>query len=596
MSDIQLDGQNRLLKGIPVSEGISIAHIHVYNNDPHRVVSRQKIKPSQIKKEKQALKAAISQAIIDLEMLRGKVQVTLDEAHAAIFDPQILFLQDQDFLQRIMERITKDRDNAAWSLMHEIKYFADQFSAINDEFLAGRSSDILDVGNRVCQYLVADNENLIHPLHFNSNVIVACTDLSPSDTAQMDHEHVKGFATELGGPTSHTAILAKALEIPAVVGLGDSIHQLKQGTFVIINGYDGTVTLDPTPQEIRRAKAQHRRHLILEKDLTKLKNLPAETIDGYRVELSANIELEIEIPHVFEHGAEGVGLFRTEFHYLENNDIPSEGDLFEVYRNVVKSMAPHPVIFRTFDLGGDKFIRDLKTGKELNPFLGLRAIRLSLSRPEMFRAQLKAILRASSFGNARIMFPLISNLGEVHAAREILDNARKELIEEGHDFDKDIQTGIMIEIPSAAVCADQLAREVDFFSIGSNDLIQYTLAVDRGNEQVASLYDPFHPAILRLLRNIVSAANREGIWVGVCGEMASDPLCAVLLVGLGVDELSMGPSAVPRIKRLIRQIRLADARRITGDIYARISSPDLQDYVEKSYRLLQRKRRPSRPS
>jgi phosphotransferase system enzyme I (PtsI) len=596
ISDIHSDDQNRILRGIPVSNGISIANVHVYDNNPHRVVSHQKIKPGQVRQEQRSLKEAIKHAIADLEKLRGKVYDTIDEAHAAIFDPQLLILQDKEFLERIMSRIADNLDNAAWALMHEIRIFADQFSEINDDFMADRSTDILDVGNRVSHYLVSSRENLSHPLHFLSNVNVVCSDLSPSDTAQMDHEHVSGFATELGGATSHTAILAKALEIPAIVGLGDFIHQLKQDTSVIINGYNGTVTLDPTPQEIRRAQAQHRRHLIREKDLAKLKNLPAETIDGYRVELSANIELEIEIPHVFEHGAEGVGLFRTEFHYLESNGIPSEESLFTVYRNVVRKIAPNPVIFRTIDLGGDKFFLDLHMGKELNPFLGLRAIRLCLARPMMFRTQLKAILRASSYGNARIMFPLISNISEIHAAHEVLDDARKELTREGHKFDKNIQVGIMIEIPSAAVCADQLAREVDFFSIGTNDLIQYTLAVDRGNEQVASLYDPFHPAILRLLRNIIQAANREGIWVGVCGEMASDPLCAILLVGLGVDELSMGPVAVPRIKRLIRQIRLADARKITGEIYSRLSSPNLQEYVENAYKIIQRKKRSKQAS
>ena len=328
-----------------------------------------------------------------------------------------------------------------------------------------------------------------------------------------------------------------------------------------------------------------------ERDLAKLKNLPAETIDGYAVELAANVELPIEIPHVKAHGAASIGLFRTEFQYMERSDLPREEDLFTVYKQVLIDMAPAPVIFRTMDLGGDKFTSALGIDHESNPFLGLRAIRLCLAYPQVFRTQLRAILRASAFGNAKIMYPLISNIRELRKANELLDQVRDELRLAKIAFDPEMQVGIMIEIPSAAICADQLAKEVDFFSIGTNDLIQYTLAVDRGNEQVASLYDPFHPAILRLIRTTIEAAQREGIWVGLCGEMSSNPLCALMLIGLGINELSMGSLAIPEIKRLIRGIRLADARKIVEDIYGFRSSTEIHDYVRQAYRMIQRKRR-----
>jgi phosphotransferase system enzyme I (PtsI) len=373
--------------------------------------------------------------------------------------------------------------------------------------------------------------------------------------------------------------------------LGSFIHSVQDNDLVIIDGYEGTVTINPSSREIARARAKKRRHMVHERDLKKLRNLPAETMDGYRVELSANIELDIEIPHVLAHGAEGIGLFRTEFQYLEANGIPDEDTLFKVYKKVVQDIAPHPVIFRTIDLGGDKFFAELQTGRELNPFLGLRAIRLCLAHPKVFRQQIRAILRASAFGKANIMFPLISSLVEVKQSKEILRDICDELRREGIDFDEDIPVGIMIESPSAALCAEHLAHEVDFFSIGTNDLIQYTLAVDRGNEQVASLYEPFHPAILRLIQMTIEAAKREGIWVGVCGEMSSNPLCALLLMGMGIDELSMGPLAVPEIKRLIRSVNLPDARILAQKALTMRTAGEIHDYIRQTYRQLQRQQR-----
>ncbi|MCL5271312.1 MAG: phosphoenolpyruvate--protein phosphotransferase [bacterium] len=579
---------SRAYQGIAVSPGIQIARVHIV--DPVKTdITRRVIAPSEVEGEKKQLRKALDSARREIAELRRKVLESLDEAHASIFDPQLMLLEDEVLLAQTNERIERRHETAAQAFTTVIHEFAGKFSTFADAYIASRNTDILDVGNRVCQFLT-HTQNRNHSLQFDDDVIILAPDLSPSDTAQMDHEHVLGFATELGGPTSHTAILAKALEIPAVVGIGPFIKGVPSGVTAVIDGYEGTVTVDPSPREVARARARRRRHLVHERDLQKLRTLPAETIDGYRVELSANVELPIEVPHVLAHGAEGVGLFRTEFLYLEKDGLPGEEELYMVYRKVVEEVGALPVIFRTMDLGGDKFFAQLQTGRELNPFLGLRAIRLCLAYPEVFRTQLRAILRASAHGRARIMFPMISNLNEVRQAKAILKSIMDELRAKRITFDEAIQVGIMIEIPSAAICSDQLAKEVDFFSIGTNDLIQYTLAVDRGNEQVASLYDPFHPAILRLIRMTIDAAQREGIWVGLCGEMSSNPLCALLLIGLGVNELSMGALAIPEIKRLIRQIRLADARRVVEDIYSLRSSAEVHDYIRQAYRVIQRRR------
>ncbi|MCE5231127.1 phosphoenolpyruvate--protein phosphotransferase [bacterium] len=579
--------------GIPVSPGIQIGKLYIY--DPAQTtISRRFIRRGEIEQEKTRLADAIAKAKESLLDLRGKVVQSLDEAHASIFDPQLMLLEDPLLLDRTYERIEQQQQNAAMAFTSVVQQFADQFASLTtDSYIAGRKVDIMDLGKRVSQLLASADPETTNSLQFTEDVIILASDMSPSDTAQMDHQHVKGFATELGGPTSHSAILAKALEIPCVVGLGRVLQDARPGQVAIIDGYEGQIVLDPDQRELARAKSRRRRHLAYERDLQKLRTLSAETVDGFRVELAANVELPIEIPHVLAHGAEGVGLFRTEFQYLERAGLPTEEDLFIVYKKVVESVAPHPVVFRTIDLGGDKFLSTLQTAREVNPFMGLRAIRLCLAHPGVFKTQLRALLRASAFGNARIMFPMISSVREVLQAKAILDEIRDDLRREGRPFNEEIQIGIMIEIPSAAVCADSLAREVDFFSIGTNDLIQYTLAVDRGNEQVASLYDPFHPAILRLIRTTIDAAHRQGIWVGLCGEIAANPLCALLLVGLGINELSMGALAIPEIKRLIRGIRLADARRICEEIYSLRTSSDIHAYVREAYRSIQRQRRKS---
>ena len=579
---------SRTFHGIPVSPGIHIAGVFPY--DPvHAVIPRRTVAKDGVEQEKRALSKALDKARAALLETRNKVRENLDESHAAIFDPQLMILDDPIVIASTHERIEEHQENAARAFMTVIRQFVEQFAALDVQYLASRATDILDVGNRVCRHLAGDAGETGR-FKLDSEVIVLARDLSPSETAHLDQKYLRGLATELGGHTSHTAILAKALEIPAVVGIGPFLAGVRPGTQAIIDGFAGTLTLDPSSRESARARQRRKKRLIVERDLEKLKDLPAETLDGYHIDLAANLELPIEIPHVLTHGAEGIGLFRTEFHYLESNRLPTEEELFDVYKNVVERLAPDSVIFRTIDLGGDKFASTIQTEREINPFLGMRAIRLCLAHPDVFRTQLRAILRASAHGTARIMFPMISNLQEVREAKQILEAVREELRAEGQAFDEQIQVGIMIETPAAVITADQLAKEVDFFSIGTNDLIQYTLAVDRGNEEVAPLYDPFHPAILRLIRMTVDAAQREGIWCGLCGEMSANPLCALLLVGMGMDELSMGALAIPEIKRVIRQVQLSEARKLVEEIYTMRTSQEIHEHVRNAYRSIQRRR------
>lgn len=578
------------LRGIAASPGIHIGAVVVHDSKLTAETLR-KIPRSKVKGEIAKLEGAIDRAKAEIAGLREKIATTLDEAHAAIFDPHLLFVEDPAFHQKVAGRIREHRETAAHAVHGVIQELARQFEAMKDAYIASRASDIVDVGNRIVRQLSTNGYTPSMEHHSPSeDVIIFARDLSPSDTAQMDHRRVKAFAMEIGGPTSHTAILAKGLEIPAVVGLGALLHHVDGSTMAIVDGYEGRVIVNPTADEIRQAKARRRRHQTKERSLQKLRKLPAETIDGYRVELSANLEFPDELPHVIEHGAAGVGLFRTEFLYFHHADWPSEEDQFELYKRVLESIAPNGVIFRTLDVGGDKFFSELSPRDEQNPFLGLRAIRFCLEHPAVFKTQLRALLRASAFGRAKIMFPMISSPSELHAARNLLDVARGELTAEGIAFDPNIEIGIMIEIPSAALIADQFAAQVDFFSIGTNDLIQYTLAVDRANERVASLYDPCHPAVLRLIRMVIDAAHRAGIWVGVCGEMASNPQMALLLVGMGIDELSMGALSIPGIKFLLRNIRLSEARRLATEIHPLGSSQEIRAHIEQAFGRLKRTR------
>ncbi len=475
--------------------------------------------------------------------------------------------------------------NAESILLRVFDEQAKRIERLSEAKMASIASDVRDVCGRLMAHLIASGEHV--PIRPTDSSIVISHDLAPSQTARMAENQVAGFATDVGGPVSHTALLAKALEIPAVVGLGRFADNISTGTPLIVDGFSGRVIANPTPEESRRYREMRREWKARGTVLSRLRTLPAETRDGYLVNIAANIELPSEIEHVLEHGADSIGLFRTEFLYLNNGSLPTEDEQYEVYRDVVEQMQSKHVIFRTLDLGGDKFISQIPLGQELNPFLGLRAIRLCLRYPQIFELQLRAILRASAHGKARIMLPMISGINQVREAKAIITRVKDYLRKEGIAFDEEIEIGIMIEIPSAALTADILAKEVDFFSIGTNDLIQYTLAVDRVNEQVAHLYDPYHPSVLRLIREVINSAHRNGIWVGLCGEMASNPDLACLLVGLGIDELSMAASAIPAVKQRIRSVKLSALKSFTEDVYQLASSTDVRNlFSERVPRLV----------
>lgn len=577
------------LKGIAASPGIYIGRALAHNPSfPSSAV--RNVPSAQVPRQVRKFEAALKTADAEIRDLQTQLRERLDEAHAAIFDPHLLFVHDPEMKAKIIGRIRERNESAQFAVMAVIYELAEQFRQIEDAYISSRSTDVIDVGHRICKHLQPGQRGSGQPRAAATGAVIVAHDLSPSDTAQMDHRRMRAFATEIGGPTSHTAILAKGLEIPAVVGLGPILCHIGPNATAIVDGYEGTVTINPTEAEIRRAKNRRRRYMVRERDYRKLRDLPAETIDGYRVELSANIELPSEIPHVIDNGANGIGLYRTEFLYLEKMGLPSEDEQFAVYREVIEALAPRAVIFRTLDVGGDKFLAQVTTHQELNPFLGLRAIRFCLANPKIFSTQLRALLRASAFGKAKIMFPMVSSVDQVQQAKAILESAKAELEAEGVAFDPLIEIGIMIEIPAAAIAADRFAREVDFFSIGTNDLIQYTLAIDRSNEKVASLYDPFHPAILRLIQTVIAAAHREGIWVGLCGEMASNPVTALMLVGMGIDELSMSAAAIPEIKYMLRQIRSSEARRLAGEVTSLDSSEEIRAVAEMAYNELKKRR------
>lgn len=568
----------RRYKGIPASPGIVIGKAFLFDKG-EEVVTAYDIKKEDVPKEIARLENALIQTrkeIIDLQESIGK---GMGKEHADIFNAQLLVVEDRSLIEEVIKRLESDRKNVEYIFQQVAKKYIKIFSEMEDEYLKERASDIRDVARRVVHNLLGKQKESL--AHLKEEVIVVAYDLSPSDTAMMHKEKVAGFATDIGGRTSHTAIMARSLEIPAVVGLYDLSQKVKSGSTLIIDGNNGIVIVNPKQETISSYLKEKARLQILEDKLLELRKLPAETKDGYRIVLAANIEFPEDVPSVIQHGAEGIGLYRTEFIYLNRTDLPTEEEHFEAYRGVVKKVAPYSVIIRTMDLGGDKFLSHLQVPREMNPYLGWRAIRFSLARLDIFKVQLRAILRASAYGKLKVMYPLISGLSELKRANEVLGKVKEELRKEGVKFDEDIEVGAMIEVPSAAIIADLLAKEVDFFSIGTNDLIQYALAIDRVNEKVAYLYEPTHPAILRLLKQIIDFAHKEGIWVGLCGEMSGDPVTALICVGLGIDELSTSPIVVPEIKKVIRSVSMVQLQKLIGEIMEYKEAGEIYKRVER---------------
>ena len=550
----------KMLRGIPVSQGVSRNRVVMLNRmriDP----AKCDIAESDLAGEEDRLQVSLAETRRQILTLQGRLRDAMGAKEALIFDSHLLVLEDPMLLEEVSRFIREDLVSAEFAFFQASEKYAEALAKVDDAYLSERAADIRDVTQRVLANLTgqpacAGLADLTEPC------IVVAHDLTPSDTATMDPAMVLGFVTEVGSRTSHTAILARSLRIPAVLGLGEAISELHTGQSVLLDGFNGFVVIEPSEQTLFEYGQLVERQTSIEESLEVIHDDAAETRDGHRIILSSNIERAADVESVLQCGATGVGLFRTEFLFINRSDLPDEEEQFAAYRQVTESLAPDPVIIRTLDLGGDKLLSHVNVAAEMNPFLGWRAIRLCLEEKDLFRTQLRAILRASAFGDLKIMYPMVSGVEELEAANVLLDECRGQLRAEGVAFAEALEIGVMIETPSAAMIADSLAKRVKFFSIGTNDLIQYALAVDRLNEKIAHLYEPTHPGILRLIKATVDAGKAHGIWTGVCGEMAGDLAAVPLLLGLGVDELSVTPSMVPRVKMLIRSIEMSQAREL----------------------------------
>ena len=549
-----------MLRGIPVSQGVSQGRVVVLNRS--RIVpAKAGFEIDDQAGEEARFQTALAETRKQLTAVQERLRDEFGAKESQIFDAHLLVLEDPALMEEVGRQIRDEHHTPEYAFYTASEKYAEALSAVDDSYLSERAADIRDVTQRVLGNLIGQPQragvsDLTEPC------IVVANDLTPSDTAQLDPAKVLGFVTEVGSRTSHTAILARSLQIPAVLGLGEAIEELKPGQTVLLDGFNGFVIISPSEQTLFEYGQLVERQSSIEESLDEIRTEPAKTLDGHTIILSANIERAGDVEAVRKSGATGVGLFRTEFLFINRSDLPNEEEQFQAYKKVTESLAPEPVIIRTLDLGGDKLLSHVNVAAEMNPFLGWRAIRLCLEEKDLFRTQLRAILRASAFGDLKIMYPMVSGMDELDAANVLLDECRDQLRAEGVEFAENLEIGVMIETPSAAMIADSLARCVQFFSIGTNDLIQYSLAVDRLNEKIAHLYEPTHPGILRLIKTTVDSGQAQKIWTGVCGEMAGELSMVPLLIGLGVAELSVVPSLVPRVKMLIRSIEMAKAREL----------------------------------
>jgi phosphotransferase system enzyme I (PtsI) len=559
-------------EGIAVAPGIARGPAVIHWQEEEEIPYR-KIDESELPEEIARFESALIATRAELLEMQQKIAEAIGTNDASIFDAHLLVVEDRTLIDEVLRSVESERHNVEFAFHKIAERYCKSLSEIDDPYLRERVVDIEDVTRRVIRNLLGKAASGLHA-HSEPHIIIA-HNLTPSDTALLNRSLVLGFSTEVGSKTSHTAIMARSLGIPAIVGLHDVTSHITGGDPVLIDGYRGILIVNPSPQTIKDYESYEKEKDLVEERLELIRDTFSATTDGIRITLSSNIELPSEMNDVKESGSEGVGLYRTEFLFLNRERLPDEEEQFESYRIVAEQSAPHSVIIRTLDIGGDKVAASLDQPREENPFLGCRAIRFCLEHPAIFKTQLRAILRASAHGHLRLMYPMISGLAEFRQASAILEECKAELRSEGQKFDEKLEVGVMIEVPSAALVADILAKEVKFFSIGTNDLIQYTIAVDRVNDRIAHLYKPTHPAILRLIKTVVEAARENGIWTGVCGEMAGDIVLTPLLLGLGIDELSTSPTLVPRVKKAVQSVSLIECQQLAEKSLKSNSSSDI---------------------
>jgi phosphoenolpyruvate-protein phosphotransferase (PTS system enzyme I) len=569
-----------MLKGIPVSPGVAINNALFLQNTTV-IAEKKSITKEEIPTEQQKLNTAIAITEEQLTELHQQLLESIGEEQAAIMSAHLALLKDPAFIDEINNHIQNDLIDVSSAVQMAANQFVQIFESMDDEYMRERATDIKDIANRLISNILEKNNK--QSIDADGTFILVSDDLTPSETVTLSRERVEAIVVAKGGKTSHAAILARSLGIPAIMGVGDQLaKEVKTGDALIIDGSTGEIFVNPDTIQIDKYKKKQQEEKEEKEQLAKLKNKKTTTRDGVEIELVANIKGPQDAEEVLQQGGEGIGLFRSEFLFMDRSSLPSEEEQYEAYAEVVKKLGNKPVIIRTLDIGGDKHLPYLDLPEEMNPFLGWRAIRISLSRPEFFQVQLRALLRASAHGKVRIMFPMISHLEQIQEVKRILEDTKKQLIKENIPFDPEIEIGVMIEIPSACLIADELAKEVDFFSIGTNDLVQYTLAVDRMNERITDLYDHFHPAVLRLIKMVIDASHRHNIWTGMCGEMAGDLQATEILLGLGLDEFSVSPALLPRVKHQLLQLSKEKAIQVAEKALSLGTSKEVINFVKTS--------------
>jgi phosphotransferase system enzyme I (PtsI) len=569
----------RLLTGIAASPGIAIAKAYRLNRSQH-VPTLMKV--DSVRNEAERFKKAVEEARQELDHIRALTEQRLGAQRAEIFEAHMLLLEDPDLIDATLEKITGEGMNAEYALHEVAQSFIEMLSAMDNELLRERAADIRDVSGRVISRLRGESYSAVSAI--SEEAIVFAEDLTPSDTAQLNPDYVRGIVTEIGSRTSHSAIMARSLEIPAIVGAGPEAAEIGSGMTVILDAIEGRVVANPSEEELDAYRRKKERYERRRAELRKLIDRPTISKDGHKVELAANIGSVEDLQKVLDNGAEGIGLFRTEFLYMGRSSFPSEEEQYQIYKHVLTKMEHKPVVIRTLDIGGDKELPYMKLPVESNPFLGLRAVRLCLNRQDLFRTQLRALLRASPFGQLKIMFPMIAVMEEWREAKRLLQEEKQKLQQEGIEVSDRIEVGMMIEVPAAALAAERFAKEVDFFSIGTNDLIQYTMAADRMNETVSYLYQPCHPSILRLIRMVIEAGAKEGKWVGMCGEMAGDETAIPILLGMGLYEFSMSASSILPAREFIMNTSRTEWAGYVEDLLAMSSQAEIKQFVQSKTR------------